>query len=121
MGDLSNRVDFLIKKNNLTRKGLCREIGIKDSTVRSWSNGATPSVDNAYKIAKYFNVSLEWLVTGEAQPGDNPNSIILSETEKELINIFRNINDSDKNAILTLGRGLLSQYSDTMGKSSTVG
>lgn len=54
-----------------------KAIGIAENSMRNYlDKGGLPGIDNAVKIADYFRVSLEWLITGEgnmllkAEPGD---------------------------------------------------
>ena len=61
-----DRIDTLIKARNLKRKAVADAVGISLQPFTSWANrGSLPSSDIAYRIAKYLNVSIEWLLTGE--------------------------------------------------------
>ena len=39
--------------------------GIGGSTVTAWKNGSFPKGETIYKLAEYFNVSTDYLLTGE--------------------------------------------------------
>lgn len=107
MSDFSERVKSLIQANNLTRKGMCRDIGINDGMVRQWEHGATPSAENAYKIAKYFNVSIEWLVSGENEKEYQIDKrVMLSDEERDLIDNYRKLDKRDKEAVSLLAKSL---------------
>ena len=57
------KVLFSIRRK---RPWLADEIGISVSTINSWfSKNKLPLLDNAYKVAKVLNVSLDFLMTGE--------------------------------------------------------
>lgn len=48
-----------------TQKKLGESIGIRPQTVSLYMDGSTqPTADNLYKIAKYFDVSVDYLLTG---------------------------------------------------------
>lgn len=122
MSELTNRIDTLLSEKNKRRADLSRETGIAVTTIRSWIKGSVPSAEAAYKIAKYFNVTLEWLLTGEGEsPEAKPTTEEFSDTEKELIYIFRNLDDRDKNAVMSLAKTLEEQYSSTTAKNTTAG
>lgn len=120
MSEITSRIDSLLSENNLKRADLVRGTGISEGTIRGWIKGSTPSAEAAYKVAKYLNVSIEWLVTGITEK-ENENNILLSEEERALIEIFRHLDDRDKNAVLTLAKSLEDQYSATLTKPSIVG
>lgn len=111
MSEISNRIDMVLTKNKLRRIDLSRNTGIPESTIRKWITGSVPSVEAAYKVSKYLNVSLEWLVTGvEPAPSDK---LVLNDKERELIEIFRHLDNRDQTSVLMLAQGLESQYSDS--------
>lgn len=119
MSELTNRIESLLIQNQLKRADLCRATEIPDSTIRKWIKGSVPSAEAALKIAKYFGVTIEWLLTGESQEAFT--TLVLSESEKELIEVFRHLDERDKNAVLTLANSLESQYCATGSQKSTSG
>ena len=53
----------LLEENNVTAYQVCKETGIKQSTISDWKAGRyTPKVDKMQKLADYFNVPLEMLL-----------------------------------------------------------
>ena len=66
MLDLWKRVKFLMDAQRLTHSNVEEAIGVSPSQLSAWiNNDRQPRLDVAHKLAKYFHVSLEWLVTGE--------------------------------------------------------
>lgn len=66
--------DTLCKGSNVTPYKVGKETGIATSTFSDWKNGkSTPKQDKLKKIADYFGVSIEYLMTGK-------------EPEKEILN-----------------------------------
>lgn len=60
-----DRVIELAKTQHITQYQLSVAIGISDSSIGNWKNkGTIPSGEICYKIAKYFNVNTEWLISG---------------------------------------------------------
>lgn len=58
----SDRYDNLLKENNITHYKLYREKGLNYSSHYSWQHGAIPSMKSLYIIAKYFDVSIDYLI-----------------------------------------------------------
>lgn len=60
--------ESLLKDKNITAYRVSKATGIATSTLTNWKNGVyTPKVDKLKKIADYFGVSLEYLVTGKGE------------------------------------------------------
>jgi len=48
-----------------TQKALAEAVGIRPQTISLYLDGSTqPNADNLFKIARYFNVSVDFLLTG---------------------------------------------------------
>lgn len=61
---------LLCNKNNVTPYRVCKETGLTTATISNWKAGRyVPKQDKLQKIADYFNVSLEYLMTGEEKEG----------------------------------------------------
>ena len=63
------RVRSLAEKNGHTIASVERELGFGQGSIRNW-NKAAPSADKLYKVAKLFNVSMEYILTGEGQAAE---------------------------------------------------
>lgn len=56
----------LLQKYGLTAYKVSKETGITQSTLSDWKRGrSTPKTENMKKIADYFGVSVEYLMTGK--------------------------------------------------------
>ena len=104
------RIDFLIKKNGITRNALSKEIdGLNHNSFYAWENrGTIPSGDIFSKIADYFGVSTDWLITGkETSPNEKKlpqDEINLDELEFALFGEVRELSDEDKQELLKNAR-----------------
>jgi len=65
------RIESLIKSKALTKKEFCQELGISTGNLGDWKRGkSSPGTNKLIDIAAYFDVSLDWLMTGrERQTG----------------------------------------------------
>ncbi|MGL4982899.1 MAG: XRE family transcriptional regulator [Treponemataceae bacterium] len=63
--ELVERIDLLLLKIKKKRIDVCSYAGISTQAITHWKNkGAMPSIDTVIKIADFFNVSVEYLITG---------------------------------------------------------
>ena len=80
----------LLQKHGVSTYKVSKETGIAQSVFSSWKNGiSTPKQDKMQKIADYFNVSLEYLMTGEEREGGEK-YYLNDETAKMAQDIFEN-------------------------------
>lgn len=56
----------LLQKFGVTPYKISKQTGVTQTTLSNWKNGkSTPSNSNLQKIADYFGVSVDYLMTGE--------------------------------------------------------
>lgn len=80
----------LLQKHGVSTYKVSKDTGIAQSVFSSWKNGiSTPKQDKMQKIADYFNVSLEYLMTGEEKEGGEK-YYLNDETAKMAQEIFEN-------------------------------
>lgn len=80
----------LLQKHGVSTYKVSKDTGIAQSIFSSWKNGiSTPKQDKMQKIADYFNVSLEYLMTGEEKEGGEK-YYLNDETAKMAQEIFEN-------------------------------
>lgn len=69
----------LCKSKGVTPYRVCKETGLTTATVSNWKAGRyTPKQDKLQKIADYFGVSIEYLMTGEEKDNSNKPSAELN-------------------------------------------
>lgn len=60
------QIENLRKENKLTQDQLSDLLGISRQTISEWERGISyPSVDKLLSLSKIFNVSLDYIITGE--------------------------------------------------------
>ncbi len=78
----------LLEKYDVTAYRVSKATGIASSTFTDWKNGrSTPKQDKLQKIADFFGVSVEYLMTGEE---NTPAYYLSDETAKAAQEIFEN-------------------------------
>ncbi len=96
----------LLKKNNCSKNKLAIKIGISPSNVTTWyTRGHTPNIGVAAKIAKYFNVSLDWLCGLKTE--------VVDEKYISKDPILNRIIDN-YNALSMKGKYYLEEYTETL-------
>ena len=59
----------LLQKYGVTAYKVSKETGVTQSTLSDWKRGrSTPKTENMKKIADYFGVTVEYLMTGKNEP-----------------------------------------------------
>lgn len=78
-----------------TQKMLAEAVGIRPQTISLYLDGSTqPNADNLYKIAKYFKVSVDFLLSGVSSENASINETLgLSEAA---VNMLKLANKMDK-------------------------
>lgn len=80
----------LLKEHGVTAYRVAKETGVTTATLTSWKQGKyTPKPEKLQKIADYFNVSLEYLMTGEEKEGGEK-YYLNDETAEVAQEIFEN-------------------------------
>lgn len=91
----------LLRERGVTAYKVAKETGIGTATLSNWKNGKyTPKQDKMQKIADFFGVTVDYLMTGKDTAISevsilNNNSGVddLSDDEKELIILYRKTGD----------------------------
>ncbi|WP_074048675.1 helix-turn-helix domain-containing protein [Paenibacillus ihumii] len=65
------RIESLIKSKAMTKKEFCQRLGISTGNLGDWKRGkSSPGTSKLIDIAAYFDVSLDWLMTGQEHRAD---------------------------------------------------
>lgn len=65
----------LCNEHNTKPNPVAKELGISSGAVTKWKSGATPNDTTLYKIADYFNVSIEHLKGQEEKDSQDSESL----------------------------------------------
>lgn len=103
MCNLYNRIDSLCKKDGITVSVLCRNISLSRSSLTELKSGRSKGISarNAQKIADYFGVTVDYLMTGEEKSSP---TVVLTEGEQELLDLFRLVPVEDQQMVLGMIR-----------------
>ena len=97
------RINEICEKKGIVRKKIAQDLDIADNSFSTWSaRGTIPAADIALKIAKYLNVSLEWLITGT-----EPEELRLEE--REILEKWNSLEEGQKETVTILLNALSEQ------------
>lgn len=97
----------LCAKKGVSCKRAAEDIGLSNSITTKWKKtGATPSGKTLNKIANYFGVSISELL-GKEEKEKSPDEFVLTEGEKDLLELFRLIPADQQPVVLAMIRAAL--------------
>ncbi|MEC1178506.1 helix-turn-helix transcriptional regulator [Metasolibacillus meyeri] len=99
MNEIGQRIKDLRKQRNIKAIELANTIGVSQGNISDWESDkkkSTPTSKSLIAIANFFDVSLDWLMTGEDR------SPQLSDDEQKLLLFFRQTILNDKHEDNTL-------------------
>ncbi len=67
LNNFNNRLDNLIKERNATILGTMKDLELDEYTYYHWKHGKMPKMANIITIAKYFDVSIDFLIGNKKQ------------------------------------------------------
>lgn len=100
-----DRFIFLCKKRNIKPTPLVLEMGLSSSNVSQWKKGSTPRPEVLQRIADYFQVSVEYLLSGDdnkKEPAPIQKNEGKAYSNEALWDAFQRADDSTKAAIRIL-------------------
>lgn len=104
MNEIIERITKILKYKKITQKKLAEETGIKESTISEWKKGSIPKSDAIIKIAKYLNITTDYILLGKEKE-------YISEMEK----LYNRASSEDKKVIDLI----LSKYENVETSSNT--
>ena len=100
----------LCKRSNKKPSVVATELGINKSNVSNWkNNGYTPRGDALQKIADYFGVTTDYLLTGEdtkKAPTDGERDMTMDDFTYAMQNEAKDLTDMDKQILLSMAKQL---------------
>ena len=119
METIKERIQELCRNKGVTIQKLETELGYSNASIAKINTNV--KAEKLKAIADYFNVSMEYLLTGQEPevfwdgPADAP---VFTIGELQLLEIFRQLNYNRQDELLQYGTFLLSRQNDERKKSS---
>ena len=82
------RIEALRKEKKISQGNLEKELGFSNGSISKWKK-STQTPDRLQKLATYFGVSIEYLMTGEENKENNESKLTKRDT-KQIESIIAN-------------------------------
>ena len=82
------RIESLRKSKGLSQGKLEKQLGFSNGSISKWKN-STPKVERLQKLADFFGVSVEYLMTGEEDEQKEKDNTDLKQKYRELEELLR--------------------------------
>lgn len=112
----------LLRERGVTAYKVAKDTGIGTATLSNWKNGKyTPKQDKMQKLADYFGVTIDYLMTGkDSAPEETPIDLdyAKNETERKLLVLCRKANDvseEEREDIINLFENTIDLYLKAKG------
>jgi len=80
----------LLNERGVTAYRVAKETGVTTATLTNWKKGNyTPKQDKLQKIADYFGVTIEYLMTGK-NSSEVPSPVLTARDERDIEKILEN-------------------------------
>lgn len=112
------RVKELCKEKGISISKLESELGVSQYSINKWKNTSSPTVDKISRVARYLNVSIDYLVgaTDIRSPAD---SLMQDEDFVSLQRSREKMTERDKNRMMSMMRIVFDYaFSDEEDKNS---
>ncbi len=95
------KLRLLIEERNMTQKQLAKDLNIAPSTMGGYVQGSSePDFETLKKLADYFMVSTDYLLSMPTAPVRNP-------LEEELLRVFRALTDEQQFVFIEQGKAFI--------------
>ena len=93
-----SRFSDLCRARGVTPNAVARAIGVSSGSVTAWKNGAAPRNATVTKIAEYFHVTADYLLTGED---------LLEQADIAFYGDYRELNEEQKQTVRDMVKVML--------------
>ncbi|MDY4785509.1 helix-turn-helix transcriptional regulator [Pygmaiobacter massiliensis] len=108
MDSLYNRIKSLCDEAGIAPGKMCNDLGISRNTMTALRNGraTTMKLEKASKIADYFGVTVDYLLTGEQEekPTTKSGELGMNDFEYALRNEISKLTDENKQKLLEMAQ-----------------
>ena len=101
------------KKKGLSQMAFAKLFGVSQQTIGSWeTNRTSPDLESLSKLARFFNVSVDYLlgltdipytiddyIAKQKKTGTQPAADEYSADERKIIDMYRQLSEKDKGKI----------------------
>jgi len=85
------KIHHLRKMAGLSQEQLAEKLGVSRQAISRWEMGTVPDMENAVKISKFFDCSLDYLVKDEVDNPKGKEDQVTTNAQKNRIYIFSGV------------------------------
>lgn len=112
------RIKDLCAENDITVNKLETELGMSQYSIGRWKNATSPTIEKISKIAKYFDVSIDYLV-GATDIRTPIDTVMRDQDFVSLQRARERMSDRDKTRMMAMLKiGFEYAFSDESGEKS---
>ena len=79
------KLSLLCASKGISVTQFCKEVGLSNSTATKWKKGSVPFHSSLYRISKYFDVEIEYLLDNDYMDYDTWLSEVKGMTRAQII------------------------------------
>ncbi len=100
---IGRRIRILRTGKKLTQEQFAKYLKVSPATVSGWEIGDIGiSIEAAIRVAKFADVSLDWLLCGNKETPVNCPTDSYTSDEQQLLEDFREISEASRSVVLRL-------------------
>jgi repressor LexA len=94
--DFATRLETLIDEKHTSQKAIAEYLSVRRPSISDWKRmGTIPGADTAIRLAQFFKVSVEYLITGKDKAD-------LTPEQRNLLRNYEKLDKRDKQTVLDL-------------------
>lgn len=114
------RLKEVRKASGLTQREVATYVGVNQNTYSYWENGKTKiDSESIAKLAKLFNVSIDYLLDGSPCKTNIENFIsekpAVRSDEEKLLGVYNSLDEQSKNQLMSVAYLIMSQSLKAQG------
>ena len=91
------RFQSLVEKSGLSQKDLAAALGVSEGSIVNYKGGRIPKAEELLAISAYFGLSMEQLLTGQADPTPrSPEASVLKQARAEAEKLLRQLDEVEE-------------------------
>lgn len=111
---IGERIRYRRKESKMTQKALAKALGLSDVSVSQWErDDSEPTGKNLFALSKTLQCSPTWILYGDDEQNPEPPLFVtpeLDERQKELLDLFNSLPESEQNAQLSSLRARVENF-----------
>ena len=86
---------YLCSKAGLSPNAVAKELGIPSGSITAWSKGSDPRNGTIKKIAEYFGVTTDFLLSDKKEKPTIVSDDELSDSKRDMINLLLSLSPEE--------------------------